>query len=245
MSSLIISPLAVGSNSEATNKTFTPFPRLPVELRDKIWETAIPGPRLVTMRVQLQQQHDKPLNKLAESNKIRIATDADVIPTALLHTNVESRNLALRHYEEAFDGIDGFRQIFFDFKRDILCLEGDRVLARFCDGDLNPCPYGYHQVRFVPPGVEAWQKKVHHVALSVDVSLEFNLLRLLDLVKGGLRVLYVEISFDDVKERRAEADCLRRLLIEGWMKTLGTIDRNVLPEIEFVSQQLRRMGVVN
>lgn len=150
---------------------------------------ATPGPRLVTMRVQPQERRDKPPNKFTDSNKICISTDADIIPTALLHNNVESRNLALSHYEAAFDSIEGFKQIFFDLKRDILCLEGDRVLARFCDGEPDPCQYGYRQVRLVPPGVETWQKEVQHMALSGDLSLELNLPRLLDLVEGGLKVL--------------------------------------------------------
>ena len=201
---------------------------------------AIPEPRLVTMRIRPQERHAIAPKGFTRPQKTCIETEVDSIPTSLLHTCVESRQVALRHYEEAFGGIEGVKKIFFDFQRDVLCLDGDRVLARFCDGEPDPYAYGYHQVRFVPPGVEAWQKKVQKLALTGDVSLRFNVPRLLDLVRGKLKVLYLAICIVEVKDQDAEEDWARRALIEGWLKTLGIDGCDGLPEIKFVSpQQLR------
>lgn len=80
------------------------------------------------------------------------------------------------------------------------------------------------------------------LALTEDVNLRFDVARLLDLVRGKLKDLYLPCIVN-VKDRRSEEDWVRRALTEGWSKTLGIDDDDGLPMIECLSpQQLKGIG---
>jgi len=86
---------------------FTIFPKLPVELRLKIWKFALPGRRIVDIRCDKQ-------SVLFE--KYRSSTP---IPS-ILHVCSESRTLASKVYELAFRTTPSSRSIYFNFSADLL-----------------------------------------------------------------------------------------------------------------------------
>ncbi|KAE8445728.1 hypothetical protein EG329_012907 [Mollisiaceae sp. DMI_Dod_QoI] len=69
-------------DSSATLSGFTCFPRLPTELRLKIWRHALPGGRIVHLIHPLLWVHHAP----------------PIVPPTILAVNLESRSVALKNY---------------------------------------------------------------------------------------------------------------------------------------------------
>jgi hypothetical protein len=102
---------------EKSSPTFTLFPKLPTELRLKIWKYALPGPRAI--RVQR--------NWPTMSGPIRAVAK----PPAVLQTNSESRQLAMRFYELSFNSAIKGRPINIDYQVDALYMESWGVFNAF------------------------------------------------------------------------------------------------------------------
>jgi len=92
---------------------FTIFPTLPAELRLKIWEFALPGPRVVEIKA--------PDCIFLEGDPIASLdfTSACAVPTPL-HVNSEAREVALQHYQLSFATGTFPPRIYFCFERDTL-----------------------------------------------------------------------------------------------------------------------------
>ncbi|KAH8784373.1 hypothetical protein BGZ57DRAFT_925369 [Hyaloscypha finlandica] len=109
---------------EPPSLKFTLFPKLPPELRNKIWEFALPGPRKITIEtwdcvivhVKLQHRHRQQQNK------------SDIPVT--LHVCRDSRAIALKHYSLAFS-YRLLRAVYFDFEIDTLHLVDEYALRAF------------------------------------------------------------------------------------------------------------------
>ncbi|PMD14651.1 hypothetical protein NA56DRAFT_369102 [Hyaloscypha hepaticicola] len=97
----------------STTKTltkFTCFDKLPFELREMVWKFALPGPRTITV-----SKTDKSVPQVKTNAK-------GILPTPLMHTCHESRQLALQRYKPAFSVfLEGNKDIYFDWERDCLC----------------------------------------------------------------------------------------------------------------------------
>ena len=106
-----LSAEAICSAPVSTNTTvgncFTFFPKLPLELRQKIWDDTLPRQRVVT--VFYQRQRD-------------IYTSSALIPAALQACK-ESRKQALRVYQLRFASYSGEARVFFSFDRDVLHID--------------------------------------------------------------------------------------------------------------------------
>jgi len=103
-------------------QTFTLFPKLPSELRLRIWELAL-QPRVIKVVGSLVTVVGGRCDDNHHLIHIKTAyTPIDAAPPALLHTNHESRFFAQRTYTLAFK--NPFREaIYFDFQRDALCID--------------------------------------------------------------------------------------------------------------------------
>lgn len=82
--------------------TFTPFPRLPIELRLKIWDLARPEGRFLIL----------------ETSKTGDGIYSKSTVPAMLHVNFEARVVALQWYMLAFATWEGPGRTFFDFETD-------------------------------------------------------------------------------------------------------------------------------
>jgi len=93
--------LQVGSDELAI---FTLFPSLPLELQTKIWESALPGIRLVEIRFLNMPCH----------------FPAPRLPTPLLHVSQDAREVALKRYRPLYRLSSPLPLIYIDPNVDIL-----------------------------------------------------------------------------------------------------------------------------
>jgi hypothetical protein len=101
----------ISTSSAQASASFTPFARLPTELRLKIWELNLPAPRLV------------PLHYTPPSAGTNASLQGSTSPAPIpqnLHTCQESRYLALCHYRLSFALMQTPPKIFFSPCDDIL-----------------------------------------------------------------------------------------------------------------------------
>jgi hypothetical protein len=93
-------------------REFTKFPKLPPELRLRIWSHSLPDPRIVTIERILTRPKD-----------YRVSCQNRVPGTLLV--NRESREVALKRYSlrfMTFENVYG-PPVYFDFSRDVICLK--------------------------------------------------------------------------------------------------------------------------
>jgi len=109
-------------------RTFTSFMRLPVELRDIVWELQLPGPRTITITEDV-------VHKSLDDPDLRKAKAAKTPVPTLLHICKESRDFALRFYRLSFEIELADRPIYFDFERDLLFIPSERHLKAFYGRD--------------------------------------------------------------------------------------------------------------
>jgi hypothetical protein len=86
------------------------FPKLPRELRDKIWDFTLPRQRVVNVTYNA--------DKNSYTTPIRVPMT--------LHICQESRERALRRYKLSFGAQKGEARIYFNFEDDLLYMDMDR-----------------------------------------------------------------------------------------------------------------------
>jgi len=137
--------------SASTNPTtFPQFSRLPAELRQQIWEEALPGPRalmlqlpgssvaipslayclspILTLRspfaISPPAGRAQGARKRGGTNSVNVWTCSAKIPV-VLHVNNESRAVALRHYRLGLAPGNSQPRIYVNFKRDVIGLSDE------------------------------------------------------------------------------------------------------------------------
>ncbi|KAG4442151.1 hypothetical protein IFR05_002364 [Cadophora sp. M221] len=130
--------------------TFTPFPRLPTELRDMIWKASVSEPRVFIARVP----HDQIYARLdAESRAVAVPSP--------LHACFEARALVLGRYVP-FAARWG-KPIYFDCEKDILRLAGQALPTL---SEARNRGNGFGPVRFIfPADVRRWQIQLRYLQL--------------------------------------------------------------------------------
>jgi 2EXR family len=174
--------------------TFTLFPKLPQELRVKIWEYALPeGPRVVKVYYQGQQSMEP---------KFKIRAEVSDPATSLLRVSVEARIVALKAYPLAFQ-TPLLKPLHFNFEKDTLSFYGPNALKYFVMGD------------FTSPSDEntagAEMKKIRHVVYTGSLVIFNDLSQTYPLSSGkglgrftGLRTLEIREDFYYVLRRWGE-----------------------------------------
>ncbi|KAG4414940.1 hypothetical protein IFR04_011917 [Cadophora malorum] len=109
---------------------FELFNRLPIELRLKIWEAALPGPRVVNIR-------EKRLKKTRRGRDM-VALTSDTKAPSVLFACRESYSVASKFYMPSFAFADSIPETYFDHQRDILYLRFD-TFALLPYDDLVSC----------------------------------------------------------------------------------------------------------
>jgi 2EXR family len=112
---------------------FTLFQELPRELRDEIWDLALPDGRIISI-----VERQKPRNIFSELRGCTRAgigevesdwiADVSLVATPLLHVNRDGREAALRRYQLALDGLIFGQPIYIDFDRDTVLFTKYRAL---------------------------------------------------------------------------------------------------------------------
>jgi hypothetical protein len=112
-------------DTEDGERQFTVFPKLPIELRLKIWKHALPEPRLVTLsHYSVRDYDDEPdsdeFNLISLKTGMRITCEN--VSIAMWQINSEARAVVLNNYSPQFEDIRG-GLVFFNNERDVLCVE--------------------------------------------------------------------------------------------------------------------------
>ncbi|KAH7407179.1 hypothetical protein BKA64DRAFT_408980 [Cadophora sp. MPI-SDFR-AT-0126] len=185
--------------------SFTPFPRLPLEIRDIIWGLAVP--RFRTFNVE-------------EQSALRVRLDpmsrAAAVP-AILRANKESRRVALLMLDP-FAGKWG-KPVYFNFKTDVLRVRGVRALAALCGAGLS-----INLKKHFPLDVREWHVKLRHIEIT-EVGSRFDTAAFQWM--KSLKTLAVEDwRAITLQEKEMSQERLRSELAKHW---LGPA--NMLPEI--------------
>jgi hypothetical protein len=116
-------------DSHSTFKQSTLFPKLPLELRLRIWEFALLESRIVTLESGSCGDRQDCFLRFGKSDK----------PPVLLQVNRETRSLALRTYQLSFDSEYLFnRPKYFNNANDTLHVTGDWIYCKKKPWLANP-----------------------------------------------------------------------------------------------------------
>jgi hypothetical protein len=105
---------------------FTLFPKLPAELRLKIWDLVLPPePNVITVEFDWEDPDDPDSNW---HPKIKYNFENSPTPPMHLQVNMESRIHASKSYQLAFDcSVLGNRPKYFNFSKDVLRIKNKRL----------------------------------------------------------------------------------------------------------------------
>ncbi|KAI1852391.1 hypothetical protein JX265_003842 [Neoarthrinium moseri] len=111
------------SSTSQGPRSFTRFNDLPPELRIKIWQQSLPGPRTVAVKSPYAQRQPSPKSLedavAQHGDDVETWTSTTQIP-ALLHVNAEARHEALKHYRLSLAVGISQPRVYVDFSRDTL-----------------------------------------------------------------------------------------------------------------------------
>jgi len=141
-------------------ETFYPFPRLPIELRNKIWQLALPGPRHVNIEIAFCS--DRPGGTCSPFRH----REEFVAPPIALSINRESRQETLRKYQVLYP---------YDFYTNLVLSRSYRV----CNKKLAPI--------FIDPTVDTvyiTHNSIQHVEYRFHFWLEHLASHAPELVKS-------------------------------------------------------------
>lgn len=128
---------------------FPQFSQLPIEIRDLIWNLALPGPRVINVNYQAYGVTDDDGSVRRRDGHIAAQSDADV---PMLRTCKESRAIALRVLELSF--VNHLpRPIYFNHACDVLLFNGPEALKSFFNFDHTAFPLPSNSLQvigFVP-----------------------------------------------------------------------------------------------
>jgi hypothetical protein len=134
---------------------FTLFNRLPIELRLKIWEAALPDPRVINIREKR--------SKKTRLGRDMVAVASDTKAPSVLFACRESYSVASKFYIPSFAFADSIPETYFDFQRDTLYLRFDTFALLSWDdwfsGTMDELEYLYDSANL---------KRVQNVAVLLD-----------------------------------------------------------------------------
>jgi hypothetical protein len=116
------------------------FPKLPAEIKLKIWKLSLPGPRAITIRPGKHSYITTNIvgGILPNPNVYDVYNDKAVTKTpALLQVNRESREVALKSYRPIFRCQPNDSIVYFDFAIDYLQLPTHSSLVHFFQSHYN------------------------------------------------------------------------------------------------------------
>jgi hypothetical protein len=153
----------------ATFESFTLFPKLPVEVRLKIWRLSFPNNRKLELHFVIINPFDILLAAVSTN-------------PAALYVNQESREETLRFYEEAFHGI-GDGTIYLNPDSDTVLFTPERKRNK----KLTSQKYGYVY--------RDTMAMVQQLEIDQTDYTEYNLL---NEILQGVTAMYQDVMFNDI-----------------------------------------------
>lgn len=157
------------------DQTFPSFPRLPFELRLKIWKVALPGRRVVQAILDHESRERTPRGSTEKLDWFTIKTNQP--PPALLHVCHESRVVALEKYNTCLDTISTSSYIRIDPLEDIMYFSKKRRAHPLPPADINlgtiMTPESLERIRYLAADLlYTWPWRVNGVTFGSLKSLE-------------------------------------------------------------------------
>ena len=186
--------------TEHSFDVFLNFPRLPLELRDMVWDFVAQVPRvfIVDHRYWTRARLDH------ESRAAAVHS--------ILHVNKESRRVALNAFEPYASRWG--KPIYFNFKKDVLRVRGEIALAALCGVQLGTRDsFSKH----FQQDVREWHVKLRHLEITgLGLYSQFET-RAIQWMKC-LETLTVDSqSFGDLKNKESAEEKLRSELAKHWL----------------------------
>lgn len=197
--------------------TFTCFPKLPLELRLKIWALTIRR-RILTIKPCLEELESR-FQTRPYLIKARVARQP-----ALLHVNFESRQVALQHYKLAFKSVLSNGPVFFNYQLDGLYLKDIGTFTGFWLAILQ----GKHIKSCIGKNVGV---------LVIENTSGMQLAQVMKQALGVEEVLchYPRFEFPDLEDTRATSvEDFEALFRNEWDKVKGEDKRRLV--VRFISQ---------
>jgi hypothetical protein len=214
-----------------TTSNFTCFPELPVELRLVIWSFAMPGPRAI-LAVSRTLKRSRPIPSRSISIRA-VKLISNPIPTPLLHTSLESRELAQRALKAGFSANYAPGQpTYIDWERDTLFAENDSALDGLCRAPRPPVPRSAFEIH--------WQDRIRHMVIGGPASrviLQWGSgwkYHHLGHLKTLTLELYEEVNFSPVPGFGAKM--VRKYLYDCWEDRSLIGEPLKMPDINFVEK---------
>jgi hypothetical protein len=130
--------LAMEKGRAVNDPSFPKFRNLAKEIRLEIWEAALPGPRIVELR-----ERPFKIENLLNRSHLTPMTSFKSYCRALdvLFACREPREVAVKHYERAFDMAASHLGTWFDFHRDVLYICWDKFNFNHATEQFNDLIY--------------------------------------------------------------------------------------------------------
>ncbi|KAN0112465.1 hypothetical protein V8E51_005416 [Hyaloscypha variabilis] len=155
--------------AEQPEPCFPLFPKLPPEIRNKIWELSMPEPRIVRI------EHDPRDMSTVELEEIKLEAGcnpwwraravAGPVPV-LLHVNKEARSFMGQYYKLFFGNQTQGRPIYFDAARDTLLLDSAKSIRAFYGQKMS----GYLSDKVELKHMDATEHQVRRIALRSQMT---------------------------------------------------------------------------
>lgn len=136
--------------------SFTYFPKLPPELRSRIWLFAANHGRTITIR-------DDGLVRVR-----RVHHNAKVVP-GILHANAESRSIARKHYQEHLGPHFNGKAIYLNYDADTLCFP---TLLDF--NTFYGIEYGAKALADIVAVCREMEEKLKHLIVSGGTVIRYH-----------------------------------------------------------------------
>ncbi|KAE8448793.1 hypothetical protein EG329_008795 [Mollisiaceae sp. DMI_Dod_QoI] len=141
------------------SKTFHRFPKLSLDIQNKIFEMALPAPRTIQVNASYNSQ----------GTGLEIDLDVHPIATALLHVNRRARDIARSRYKICFEG-KHCKPIYISWSTDTVYFETPSILLAMNGHDVNE--FGKLIDWMDPEWIKKWQEKVQNVAFVQKSSTD-------------------------------------------------------------------------
>ena len=223
---------AVDDTVTKTAQSFTLFPKLAPELKDMVWEFSLPGPRMITIAGDFSNEATL-ANHISWHHDPSFKINANTISTSLLQTCSRSRQIALRHYEPAFDR--RFKHpIYFDWKRDTIVIKGGGLLTFDALMGMPSENVTY------PKDVQDWRPKIRRMAIcspSIHNLMQRSANKWLADFKSLSTMIWVVPQFLHGGVQIAWETRFREIFKAEWKKYMKAGDKTTFPDVEFLTKE--------
>lgn len=234
---------------------FTKFPELPLEIRQEIFDWALPAAQVISISRYLQSLHHDGFFSFSNPGNQRFewVANENAVVSPLLHVSREAREAVLQRYELALDGLLVKRPIYIDFHKDLIFL-GTPAAFEWFSGEPYHSLHAHGPIH-IPSyiarptaAVQAFKAKIQNVACIGSYSqvrnffLQCPSLRRLIVEHPDphtlIRILHNPLVLSQLS---SNIPAIETKFQEEWRKKHGTRNKTKLPMLKFIPENTTTM----